>query len=150
MTRLRSFLSILLAAIATFIVSCGGPSTTQVPTYTATQLQQIQVFTSGVQALRDRFPELEDYIQNKKWVDIRAFIHGPMGELRVGLSRLANRLLPQDAPRAKALVDDLANHLERLDAAAAAYNQFESGEQYRLALDAFDAFLQLVPTGTAE
>jgi photosystem II protein PsbQ len=150
MARYRSILGILLAAIATFLVSCGGASVAKVPTYTPTMLEQIQTLTPRVTGMRDRFPELEGYIQNKSWVDIRSFIHGPMGELRLRLGRVANQLLPNDASQAKALIDDLAVHLERLDAAAADYNQVESGKQYRLALDDFDAFFELVPSLPAE
>jgi photosystem II protein PsbQ len=150
MTRYRSILGILLAAIATFLVSCGGPAVTKVPTYTPTMLEQIQTLTPRVTGLRDRFPELESYIQNKSWVDIRSFIHGPMGELRLRLGRVANQLLPNDASQAKALIDNLALHLERLDAAAADYNQVEAGKQYRLALDDFDAFFELVPSVPAD
>jgi hypothetical protein len=34
MTRYRALLSVVLAAIATFVVGCGGPSAAKVPTYT--------------------------------------------------------------------------------------------------------------------
>ncbi|WP_008309816.1 photosystem II protein PsbQ [Leptolyngbya sp. PCC 6406] len=148
--RYRPILGLLLAVIATVLVSCGGPSVTQVPTYTPDTIAQIQSFNAGVITLRDRFPELEDYIQNKDWVNIRSFIHGPLGELRARLGRVTARLLPQDASQAKTLAESLAVHLERLDAAAAEYNQVVAGTQYRLALDDFDAFLQLVPSPTGE
>ena len=145
MTRYRSFLGLILAVITVFVVGCGGGNISQPTTYTSDQIAEIQVYTPRVTELRDRFPELEAYIQDKDWVNIRSFIHGPMGELRVRLGRVAVRLLPQVADQAKALADELAVHLERLDAAAEAFNQIESAEQYRLALDDFDAFLSLVP-----
>ncbi|MBE7382619.1 MAG: photosystem II protein PsbQ [Leptolyngbya sp. SIO1E4] len=145
MTRYRSFLGLILAVITVFVVGCGGGNISQPTTYTSDQIAEIQVYTPRVTELRDRFPELEAYIQDKDWVNIRSFIHGPMGELRVRLGRVAVRLLPQAADQAKALADELAVHLERLDAAAEAFNQIESAEQYRLALDDFDAFLSLVP-----
>jgi photosystem II protein PsbQ len=143
--RFRSILGVLLAAIAVFMVSCGGSNVSQPTTYSSDQLAQLEIYTPRVTELRDRFPELEDYIQTKDWVDIGSFIHGPMGELRARLGRVAGRLLPQDAAKAKALADDLAVHLERLDAAAQDYNQIEAGKQYREALDDFDAFLSLIP-----
>ena len=146
MARYRSLLGLVFAAIAVFVVGCGGAKVSQPTTYTADQIAQIEIYTAPVTELRDRFPELEDYIQNKDWVDIRSFIHGPMGELRIKLGRLAVRLLPQDAKQAKTLADDLAVRLERLDAAAEEYNQIESANQYRKALDDFDAFLALVPS----
>ncbi|MEM9005219.1 MAG: photosystem II protein PsbQ [Cyanobacteria bacterium P01_F01_bin.86] len=145
MARYRSLLGLLFAAITVFVVGCGGANVSQPTTYSAEQIAQIEIYTPGVTELRDRFPELQDYIQNKEWVNIRSFIHGPMGELRARLGRVSARLLPQDAAQAKALADDLAARLERLDAAAEAYNQVESGGQYRKALDDFDAFLSLIP-----
>lgn len=150
-TRYRAVLGIVLAAIATLLVSCGGPGdTATAPTYTPEKVEQIQVFATGVQTLRDRFPELEEYIQTKDWVNIRSFIHGPLGELRARLGRVSARLLPQDAAPAQALAEDLAVHLEGLDAAAASFNQIEAGTQYRLALDDFDAFLTLIPAPEPE
>lgn len=146
--RFRSALSFLLAVIAVLIVSCGGSNVSQPTTYTSDQLAQIEIYAPQVTELRDRFPELENYIQNKDWVNIGSFIHGPMGELRARLGRVAVRLLPQDAEQAKALADDLAVHLERLDAAAQEFNQIEAAKQYREALDDFDAFISLIPDQT--
>lgn len=146
MARYRSILGILLAAIATFLVSCGGPSTPETTTYTPEQIEQIQTFTPAVEQMRSRFPELEEYIRQKDWVNVKSFIHGPMGDLRMRLGQLAARLLPPDQKQAKSLADDLFNRLERLDEAAENYNQIEAGRQYRQALDDFDAFLELVPS----
>lgn len=148
MARFRSFLGFLLAVLAVCIVGCGGAKVSQPTTYTPEQMAQVETYSSAVLELRDRFPELEQYIQTKDWVDISTFIHGPMGELRVKLGRLAARLLPQDAKQAKALAEDLGNRLERLDAAASEYNQIEAASQYRKALDDFDEFLALVPRGS--
>ncbi|MEB3269067.1 MAG: photosystem II protein PsbQ [Leptolyngbya sp.] len=149
MTRYRALLSVVLAAIATFVIGCGGPNAATVPVYTPDKVAQIQIYAPGVENLRAQFPELEGYIQRKDWVNIRSFIHGPMGELRVRLGRLAAQLLPQDAAPAKALTEEIGVHLEKLDAATADYNQVEAGKQYRLALDDFDSFLNLVPTAPA-
>lgn len=148
MAHYRSLLGLILAAITVFIVGCGGATVSQPTTYTPDQIAEIQIYAPRVVELRDRFPELEDYIQTKDWVNIGSFIHGPMGELRTRLGRVAGRLLPQDASQAKALADDLAVRLERLDAAAESYNQIEAGKQYRLALDDFDAFLSLIPNAS--
>jgi photosystem II protein PsbQ len=149
MTRLRSLLSLILVAIAVLVVGCSNATVTQPSTYNAEKIADLQIYTPAVTELRDRFPELEDYIQNKDWVNIRSFIHGPMGELRARLGRVAIRLLPNSSPQAKALADSLAVHLEKLDAAAADFNQIEAANQYRQALDDFDAFLALLPDGAA-
>lgn len=145
MTQFRSRLGCILAAIALLIVGCGGAQVSQPTTYTPDQLAEIQIYAPRVTELRDRFPELENYIQRKDWVDISSFIHGPMGELRTSLGRVASRLLPADEAKAKEIAEDLGLRLERLDAAAAGYDQIESGKQYRLALDDFEEFLSLIP-----
>ncbi|MEO1095668.1 MAG: photosystem II protein PsbQ [Cyanobacteria bacterium J06638_28] len=145
MARFRSLLSFVLAAIAVLIVGCGGANVAQPTTYTVDKIAEVQVYAPSVLELREQFPELEDYVRNKNWVDIRTFIHGPMGELRIKLARLAARLLPSDKAQAKALAEDLASHLERLDVAAEEFNQIEAAKEYRLALDDFDAFVSLIP-----
>lgn len=147
--RLRSVLGLVLAVVATCLVGCGGSDVSQPTTYSGEQIAQIEIFAPRVTELRDRFPELENYIQNKKWVDISSFIHGPMGELRARLDRVAMRLLPQDAEQAKFYAEEIAKHLEKLDAAAEDYNQIEAGKQYREALDDFDAFVSLIPDQAA-
>ncbi len=147
--RWRAVLSLVLAVIATGIIGCGGAEVTQPTTYSAEQIAQLEIFAPRVIELRDRFPELEDYIQSKDWVDISSFIHGPMGELRVGLDRVAVRLLPQDAEQAQYYADEIGTHLEKLDAAAAEYNQIAAGREYRAVLDDFDAFIGLIPKEAA-
>lgn len=149
MIRFRALLGFVLATAAVFIVGCGGTAVSQPTTYTPEQISDIQIYTPRVAEFRDRFPELEDYIQNKDWVNIGTFIHGPLGELRINLKRLSTRLLPGDTQQANALIEDIGLRLERLDAAAKAYNQIEAGRQYRLALDDFDEFLALIPSRDA-
>jgi photosystem II protein PsbQ len=139
-------LGIVLAIVATCLVACGGPAAKIPTTYTPTMLQQVELYTPAVTELRDRFPELEGYIQKRDWVNVQSFIHGPMGELRARLGRLGNTLLVKDQPQAKELAKDLFVHLERLDEAAASNQQVVAGQEYRNALDDFDAFLSLVPS----
>ncbi|TVQ08102.1 MAG: photosystem II protein PsbQ [Leptolyngbya sp. DLM2.Bin27] len=139
-------MGILLAVVATCLVACGGPAAKIPTTYTPEILQQVELYTPAVAALRDRFPELEGYIQTKDWVNVQSFIHGPMGEMRTRVNRLAGALLVKDQPQAKALAQEIYTHLERLDEAAATNQQVIAGQEYRNALDDFDAFLSLVPT----
>lgn len=146
MSRFRPFLGVILVVIATFVIGCGGPPQETPKIYTPEVLKQVQIYTPSVTALRQRFPELEEYIQEKDWVDVQSFIHGPMGELRARVNRLAATLLPRDQEQAEALASELYIHLERLDNAAQENNQVIAGQEYRAALDSFDAFLDLVPT----
>ena len=145
MGRFRPLLGIVLAIAATCLVACGGPAAKIPTTYSPTMLQQVELYTSPVTDVRDRVPELEGYIQAKDWVNVQSFIHGPMGELRARLGRLSNQLLVKDQPQAKSLAQDLFGHLERLDEAAATNQQVIAGQEYRNALDDFDAFLNLIP-----
>lgn len=147
--RLRSVLGLILAVVATCLVGCGGSNVAQPTTYSGDQIAQLEIFAPRVTELRDRFPELENYIQNKDWNDISSFIHGPMGELRARLDRVAVRLLPQDTEQAKFYAEEIGKHLEKLDAAAEDFNQIEAGKQYREALDDFDAFISLIPDQAA-
>ncbi|MGF1570429.1 MAG: photosystem II protein PsbQ [Nodosilinea sp.] len=146
MGRFRPILGILLAFLATWLVACGGPAAKQPTTYTPALLEQVELYSPAVATLRDRFPELEEYIRQQDWVDVQSFIHGPMGELRTRVNRLAATLLTQDQPQAKALAKELYVHLERLDEAAASGQQVIAGQEYRNALDDFDGFLNLIPT----
>lgn len=145
MGRFRPILAWILAAISVCIIGCGGSQVAQPTTYSADQMAQIGIYAPRVIELRERFPELEEYIQDKDWGDISSFIHGPMGELRARLDRVAVRLLPQSTPQARELAEEIGNHLERLDAASESYNQIEAANQYRQALDDFDAFISLIP-----
>ncbi|MEA5447949.1 photosystem II protein PsbQ [Leptolyngbya sp. CCNP1308] len=146
MGRFRPLLGILLAVVATCLVACGGPAAKIPTTYTPEILQQVELYSPGVAELRDRFPELQGYIQQKDWVNVQSFIHGPMGEMRARVNRLANTLLTKDKPQAQSLAKELYVHLERLDEAAANNQQVIAGQEYRNALDDFDSFLSLVPT----
>jgi len=146
MGRFRPLLGILLAVVATCLVACGGPAAKIPTTYTPEILQQVELYTPAVTTLRDRFPELESYIQTKDWRNVQSFIHGPMGEMRTRINRLAGSLLVKDQPQAKSLAQEIYTHLERLDEAAATDQQVIAGQEYRNALDDFDAFLSLVPT----
>lgn len=147
MAWFRPVLGVILAAIATLVVGCGGGTKASAPdTYTPEVLAQVQIFTPSVVALRERFPELEGYIQAKSWVDIGTFIHGPLGELRSRMNLLARTLLPGDDTKAQDLAKEVFRDLVRLDTAASDNNQVAAGKEYRNALDDFDAYLQLIPT----
>lgn len=146
MTRYRSIVGLLLAVVATVLVSCSSAPTAKLPTtYTPDQLETIQQYAAGVQGLRDRIPELESYIRDQDWVNIQSLLHGPYGELRSRMGRLSNTLLPQDKAKAIDLSKDLFKHLELLDESTLVRNQIAAGREFRLVLDDFDAFLALVP-----
>ncbi|NEQ31369.1 MAG: photosystem II protein PsbQ [Leptolyngbya sp. SIO4C5] len=145
MTWYRSFTSLLIAAIAVLTISCSSAQQVAAPTYTSTQIEQIQAYSPRVVALRERIPELKAYIQDQDWINVQTFVHGPLGELRARMNRLARQLLPQDQAKANELAKDLYNHLVAIDEAAVARNISVAKRQYQQAIEDFDAFLELVP-----
>lgn len=146
MARYRSILGFILVIITTFLVSCGGPApTAKGPLYSAAQLEQIQHYTEDVQVLRDRMLELPPLVQQQKWTDVESFIHGPLGELRVRMSRLARALVPKEQPKALAASKEVFEHLILLDEAAQTRDTTKALRNYNEALRDFDAFFELIP-----
>ena len=144
MAKIRSLTGLLLAAIAVLVIGCSAPAA-KVTTYTPEQIGVISTYTNGVVALRDRMPELETYIDKKNWGDVQYFIHGPLGELRARMDRLARQLLPETQDEAKLLAKDLYKHLVKIDEAADSRDTQLASSQYYEALKDFDAYLTLVP-----
>ena len=147
MRRYRAVVGVLLAAIATFLVSCGGGPAAVAPTYTPEKIAQLSSYVSRIETSRERLPELESYIKKDNWINVDNFTHGPLGELRSELTRLANQLLPDDQPKAKLLTEDILGHLQNIDEASKGRSSGEAIAQYREFVDDFDAFLSVVPEG---
>lgn len=145
MRRFRAVVGVLLAAIATFLVSCGGGPEAVAPTYTPEKISQLQNYVNRIEASRERLPELANYIEKDNWVNVDNFTHGPLGQLRSELTRLSNQLLPADQEKAKALSADILGHLQNIDEAADARNYEKAIAQYREFVGDFDAFLSIVP-----
>ncbi len=147
MARYRSILGLILALVATFIVSCGsGTATTKsAPSYTAAQIEQIQQSLPGIQEQRDRLNTLQTFIQQRRWVDVGTFIHGPLGELRLSMNRVAANLSPQDKEAAREAAKDKYSDLVRIDQAAKEANSQKAVSNFRSVLQEFDSFLNLIP-----
>ncbi|MGB3293038.1 MAG: photosystem II protein PsbQ [Phormidesmis sp.] len=145
MRRFRAVVGVLLAAIATFLVSCGGGPEAVVPTYTPEKISQLQTYVNRIEATRKRLPELANYIEKDNWVNVDNFTHGPLGQLRAELTRLSNQLLPEDQKNAKTLTDDILGHLQKIDVASDERSYESAIAQYREFVDDFDAFLGIVP-----
>ncbi|MEL6471044.1 MAG: photosystem II protein PsbQ, partial [Cyanobacteria bacterium J06623_4] len=118
MRRYKAVVGVLLAAIATFLVSCGGGPAAEAPTYTPEKIAQLTNYVSRLEAKRDRLPELLNYIEKDNWVNVDNFTHGPLGQLRAELLRLSNQLLPDDQPKAKQLSEEILGHLQNIDEAS--------------------------------
>lgn len=147
MALYRSLVALILVIVATLTISCSYAiaATKSATTYTPAQIEQIQVFVPRIQAARDRLDELQTLIQKREWVDVGTFIHGPLGELRQNLNRLALRLNPQDKAAAQQAAKDLYNDLVRIDQSAQEGKYQQVVSNYRSALQEFDSFLQLIP-----
>lgn len=146
MMRYRAVLSVILAAIAVFLVSCSSPApTVKGPTYTPQQLEQIQNYLTDVEELRDRLLEIPPLVQKQQWVDVQTFIHGPLGELRFKMGKLARSLEPKVQKQALEAAQEVFEHLILIDEATLTRDNRKALFNYNETLKDFDAFLSLVP-----
>jgi photosystem II protein PsbQ len=146
MARQPSILSVILVCLATLLISCGGPSVAVAPpTYTATQLERIQEYVPKIQTVRDRTEELKTLIDQKDWINVSNFIHGPMTEARLSMTYVIPNLAPSAQPIARQKTRDLLNHLVKVDQAAGSSNSLMALNSYQEAVRDIDEFLQLLP-----
>lgn len=149
MKNYRSILSLFFALFTVLLVSCSSPLAVAPPAYNPTQVEQIQRYQGILKGVRDRFPELADMIDTKNWVDVRTFIHGPLGELRQKTSYAIRNILPaSEVAKGKKIADEVFSSLEAIDKAAAANNLPAARQNYQEALKYFEDFLQLLSNGS--
>ncbi|MCU0544580.1 MAG: photosystem II protein PsbQ [Oscillatoriaceae cyanobacterium Prado104] len=148
MIRPRSIFASIMALLMVFLVSCSSGTAAKVPTtYTAAQVQQIQRYVPPLTELRLRMDKLETLIQKKDWINIRTYIHGPLGDLRGAMKDVSENLLPKSQEQAAALTKSLFADLVNIDIAAKAVDYPKVVSGYQKAVKDFDAFLQLIPQG---
>ena len=147
MRRYKAVVGVLIAAIASFLVSCSSGPAAAPPTYTPEKISQLTSYVSRLETSRNRFPELLNYIEKDNWINVDNFTHGPLGQLRSELSRLSGQLLPNDQPKAKALSEEILGHLQNIDEASQDRNYGEALTQYREFVGDFEALLSIVPEG---
>lgn len=145
MRRFRSILSLFVAAIAIFLVSCSSAPVARGPVYTTAQLAQIEQYTTGVTELRDRLLEIPPLVQKQNWVDVQSFIHGPLGELRVRMSRLARSLEPKVQSKALQAAKEVYEDLNLIDEATLTRDSKKALLSYNRTIKDFEAFLKYVP-----
>lgn len=146
----RSIVGVFLVAIATLLVSCSSSSqVAPPPTYTSAQLSQVENYASRIQGSKDRLPELVGYINDEDWANIDNFIHGPLGELRPQMNRLAYALLPDDKKSALKLADDISRDLESLSSAVDAFDSDRATSAYVSFARDLSALLNIVPAEAA-
>lgn len=147
MRRFRSLLGVVLAFACAFLVSCSNATEVKPPTYTSTQLEQIQQYVSEIEANSDRLPELAKLIQNENWTFVKNFIHGPLGDLRAKMSQIERNLLPNDKPKARTASKQVFEDLVNMDAAAQAQDYKTTIRSYAALQKDINAFLDLTPKG---
>ena len=146
MKRYRSILACLLALVTVFVVSCGNPEVAAPPTYTSTQLEQIQKYNTNILGLRDRMTnELQTSIAKREWIEVDNFIHGPLGTMLQEMNYLVRNLLPDEQPPARQLSKQLFSDLVKVGEAAAVADGRSAQASYQQALQDLDSFLELVP-----
>ncbi|BAZ16024.1 hypothetical protein NIES4071_78970 [Calothrix sp. NIES-4071] len=146
MARQRSIISLILVFLATFLMSCGGPSVaTPPPTYTQAQLEKIEGYLTDIVAVRDRKSELGKLILEKEWIKVGNFIHGPMAEARLDMTYIVPNLLPSEQAPARKVARDVFDHLVKVDQAASSGNQIAAATNYEAVYSDIDKFLNLMP-----
>ncbi|HAZ45995.1 MAG TPA: photosystem II protein PsbQ [Cyanobacteria bacterium UBA11369] len=145
MGRFRSILAVVLACVTVFLVSCSSATEVKPPTYTSAKLELIGKYTSSIEAMRDRLPELAKLIQDENWVFTKNFIRGPLGELRAKMSQVERNLLPNDQPKAKEVGQQVIEDLIGIDAGAEAQDYKATIRSYAALKKDIDAFLGLTP-----
>ncbi|MGF1512454.1 MAG: photosystem II protein PsbQ [Elainellaceae cyanobacterium] len=145
MARYRSLLSCLLAAIAIFIVSCGGSTEAALPSYSDADIAQIEAYVADIDQLRDRLTELPEMARKARWSDVDSLIHGPLGELRFKMSSIARKLDESKQADARSVSREVFDHLIAIDEAATAQSYERALLNYNGILEDIERFVQLTP-----
>ncbi len=143
----RPLISLLLVFVSVFMVSCSDGSQAKAPTYSATQLAQIQLANKGLTGLRDRLPELATLIEKRDWNNVKTFIHGPLGDIRTRMAGLSRELLPGSKEQALAIGKEVFVHFNKIDEAASDNDYKLAIRNYGEALKDLESFSKLIPQG---
>jgi photosystem II protein PsbQ len=150
MVRFRSILAVVLAIVASVLLIWGSPAaaarSVKPYVYTPAQLEQIQRYTDDVEELRDRMLEIPTLVQQQQWIDVKTFIHGPLGELRTKMFRLSRTLDPKVQKTAQTAAKEVFKHLILIDESADARDTTKALRNYNEALKDLDAFFELIPS----
>jgi photosystem II protein PsbQ len=148
MRKYQSVIAILLAFVASvFINGCSAAQVSKPLTYSPEQVQQIQTYAADLTAMRDRLPELAEQIQAQEWVDVRAFIRGPLGEVRFKMANLAQTLFPKSRKEISQLAKAISTNLVGIDQAAQGKVYKEAIRNYAEVLRDMDALINSIPQG---
>jgi photosystem II protein PsbQ len=151
-SKIRSVVALALTFVMVFCVTFVNPADakpkkTKPQTYSTEQLAEIQSYAAQVQAMRDRFSELQGLIEKEDYIFARNFIHGPLGELRTKMLFIAQDLYPEAREQAKVATKALANALSAIDKAGADKDYKAAAKGYTNLNKALDAFFAALPQG---
>mgnify|MGYP001119300923 CR=1 FL=1 len=145
MARYRSLLSCLLAAIAIFIVSCGGPTEAKAPSYSDADVAQIEAYVADIDHLRERLMDMPEMARKAQWSDVDSLIHGPLGDLRFKMASVTRKLDESVQPEARDISKEIFGHLVAIDAAVKAQSYQQALLNYNGILEDIERFVQLTP-----
>lgn len=149
MARFRPLISLVLVLFSVLLVSCSSPAP-KAFVYTPEQMAAIERYATDIQDMRGQMlSKLSVMIQDKDWVDIGTFIHGPLGEMRTKMSNLTRNLDPKLQAESQDVAKEVFGHLVSIDEAASERNFEKAAFNYREALKDIDAFLQLAPVDSS-
>lgn len=103
------------------------------------------IYAARLQQLSDRLEVLGNYVEQNRYVDVRTYIHGPLGEIRRDIAYLARGLGGEARQQAKTLGKAIADDLVKLDFAAKDFNAEQTAETYKQVKTDFNKLLQLLP-----
>lgn len=139
----KSLLAVAFAAAIVLTSFSTVAPTAMAGTDTGIVLAQASKYADELQPLRSRLSELDDYIAEEDWNNVRAFIRGPLGELGPVSRRLVDSLPAASQKSGRRSTKLLADHLNKLDAAAAKNNSTNAAKEYSRTVNAFDTVLGL-------
>jgi len=97
-----------------------------------------------VQSVRDRVARLQGYIDSGSWESVRAYIRGPLGQIRRDVSYALPGLPSQAKAEAKKVAERFFDDLIAIDFAARDRDLDAAQAAYRKATADCDALLDLV------
>ncbi len=100
-----------------------------------------------VASLSDRFSKLETYVNQSSWSDIKGYIHGPLGTIRVDVSRVISALPAKEQPEAKALAQKVFDGLVTLDFAVTAQDKSATSSAFAQVRKDYENILNLFEQG---
>ncbi|NKB18150.1 MAG: photosystem II protein PsbQ [Pseudanabaena sp. CRU_2_10] len=122
-TPLRRLAAALCLALCFLISGVYAPSA-------IAQTDRPDTYLTRVASLSDRFNRLETYVNQSSWSDIKGYIHGPLGTIRVDISRVISTLPAKEQTKAKALAKKLFDGLVDIDFAVTAQDKSASSAAF--------------------